>query len=382
MEKFMNSVMSFINENTTLLIIICVFLIFVLIGYLIDNSIKARKLAKIKNNGGEIAGDPYVEELANKVAAEPVVEEDKAIEPEVAPVEDTKVDLANTETSEISVEDITPDVNISEESAKEVETPELYNTVDIPEVAPLNDIKTTNFDEIELNKSIEEEKTFDNVVPIEPEPEVEVQLEPTEEENEVTVSTVNVSEPEKAEANEFSVDPAINDLLNKDFSNEIDVNEMTDTNKEPVVKVEEIKAPVKEESKYKNSKSLAEILGSKKNTTKDESDLMNTVEFQQELDKILKRISEDTDKEIINDVKENPELMNTVDFQNELDRILKKMSEEDEVESDSKENPELMNTVDFQNELDRILKKINENSIDTESKDSTLDETTDFTNMF
>ena len=44
MNKVLESVMNFINENTTLLIFICIFLIFVLVGYLIDNAIKTRKM--------------------------------------------------------------------------------------------------------------------------------------------------------------------------------------------------------------------------------------------------------------------------------------------------------------------------------------------------
>ena len=43
MDKVLENIMIFINENTNILIGICLFLIFVLIGYLIDNSIKSRR---------------------------------------------------------------------------------------------------------------------------------------------------------------------------------------------------------------------------------------------------------------------------------------------------------------------------------------------------
>ena len=50
MSEILNNVMKFINENTYLLIGICVFLILVLIGYLIDNSVKSKKVRKdVKN---------------------------------------------------------------------------------------------------------------------------------------------------------------------------------------------------------------------------------------------------------------------------------------------------------------------------------------------
>lgn len=50
MSELLNNIMKFINENTYLLIGVCVFLILVLIGYLIDNSVKSKKVRKdVKN---------------------------------------------------------------------------------------------------------------------------------------------------------------------------------------------------------------------------------------------------------------------------------------------------------------------------------------------
>ena len=50
MNETLNNIMKFINDNTYFLIGICVFLILVLIGYLIDNSIKSKKVRKdVKN---------------------------------------------------------------------------------------------------------------------------------------------------------------------------------------------------------------------------------------------------------------------------------------------------------------------------------------------
>ena len=50
MNDVFNNVMTFINKNTYLLIGICVFLILVLIGYLIDNRVKSKRVRKdIKN---------------------------------------------------------------------------------------------------------------------------------------------------------------------------------------------------------------------------------------------------------------------------------------------------------------------------------------------
>ena len=46
MNDVFNNVMTFINKNTYLLIGICVFLILVLIGYLIDNRVKSKCVRK------------------------------------------------------------------------------------------------------------------------------------------------------------------------------------------------------------------------------------------------------------------------------------------------------------------------------------------------
>lgn len=83
MNDFIEKAMMFINENTMLLIGICIFLILVLIGYLIDNSIKTRKLEKEEmqkafeeaNKAPEVV--PEVAETVKESAVEvtPVVEE-------------------------------------------------------------------------------------------------------------------------------------------------------------------------------------------------------------------------------------------------------------------------------------------------------------------
>jgi hypothetical protein len=46
MNETLENIMIFINENTNILIGICLFLIFVLVAYLIDNSVKSKKIMK------------------------------------------------------------------------------------------------------------------------------------------------------------------------------------------------------------------------------------------------------------------------------------------------------------------------------------------------
>ena len=69
MNEVFQNIMTFINDNTVLLICICVFLIFVLIGYLIDNSVKSKRVRKdIKNK------DQVPEEIKNEIIKEAINE--------------------------------------------------------------------------------------------------------------------------------------------------------------------------------------------------------------------------------------------------------------------------------------------------------------------
>ena len=115
MDQILEKVMNFINENTMLLIIICIFLIVILVIYLIDNTIKSRKLEqeelekkenpepiptpKIDNSIPEVKTEkaPVIEPVAEEVKEEPevVVPETPVVEPEVvAPVEEAVEDTA------------------------------------------------------------------------------------------------------------------------------------------------------------------------------------------------------------------------------------------------------------------------------------------------
>lgn len=261
MDKILEMIMNFINENTTLLIIICVFLIFVLIGYLIDNSIKTKKMAK-------------------------KITETSTVETPITPLE--KEELA-------------------EEPLKENVVTEVSN------VEP--SIVESEVNEIKVDEQVEKEPTLDTKI---------TDIENNIEEKQADI-VINTNENnEEPIVREINVDPKVNDLLLRDFStNETPVIE-DDQNKESI-----IESPVNEEQFKMEEK------------------------VQVELPKT--------------EVKTSP-------YKNSksLSDILKK--------APVKQEENLLKTEDYSNELDRILKKLNEES--NESKDSTLDETTDFTNMF
>lgn len=105
MDKILESIMNFINENTMLLILICIFLIIILVIYLIDNTIKTKRLEqeeKDKNSSIEpIVLDNAIPEKEEPVAIEEKEPEEKVEEPEVKVEEvkeEPKVEENNEET--------------------------------------------------------------------------------------------------------------------------------------------------------------------------------------------------------------------------------------------------------------------------------------------
>lgn len=248
MNKLLETIMNFINENTTLLIIICVFLIFVLIGYLIDNSIKTKKLEK---------------------------------------------QMINEE----------PDMNVNNEEASQIDSNAEINL----------DFRT---DEEKENENKEE-----SVPTIDPNTEINLDFRTDEEK-------ADNNEPI---SNEVSVDPAINDLLLRDFAN----NGITTVDTNDKVENDEVS--------------------------------INPIDNIVQIDSII--TSDEENKPNVEEPKEEQGLYKN---DKKISDIFKKKST-----SDKKVN--LDSTVDYSNELDKILKKLNDA---TDSKDSTLEETTDFTNMF
>ena len=270
MDKFLETVMNFINENTTLLIIICVFLIFVLIGYLIDNSIKTKKLEKQMINDEKDIADNNVE-INNES-----IPEEKVEVPAIDPNTEINLDFRTPE-------EIERDNNAVSEEPK----------VEVPAIDPNT--------EINLDFRTEEEKNAPEVTEI----------------------------PAEPVSNEVTVDPAINDLLLRDFAN----NGITTVDEEP----------------------------------EQEEVTINPIEDVVPINEIA---NEENDLPTLEEPKEETKVEDSV-YKND-----KKLSD---IFKKKESKPSLETTTDYSNELDKILKKLNESS---NSNNSTLDETQDFTNMF
>ena len=233
MDKILETIMNFINENTTLLIIICVFLIFVLIGYLIDNSIKTKRLERQMSEEVPSSPEPEVIDTPIEEKKEEVVEETKVEEPvveEVPVIEETPVPEVEVPTEEVENEE--PVVETTEEEAP-VDTEEISNEVTVdPKV---NDMLLRDFSTNGVS-SIDTEDT-------------EVSLNPIN-----NIDNINIEEPA----------------------------------------TEEPAAPV-----YKNDKKLSDIFKKKSETVEPVENtsspkLENTVDFSNELDRILQKLNETT----------------------------------------------------------------------------------------
>lgn len=134
MNDILLKIMDFINNNTLLLIGICVFLILVLIGYLIDNSVKSKRIRNdIKN------ADQVPENIKNEIIKE---------------AEEKEKNLAATE------------VQNTTEITNTVETPLVVNNENSSSVPEIN-IETTQQpvaqENIELNDRLVLDSTNTNI---------------------------------------------------------------------------------------------------------------------------------------------------------------------------------------------------------------------------
>ena len=174
MKEIIEKVTNFINENTMLLIGICAFLIIVLIVYLIDNSIKTKKMQKAikemdevedkvidSNLDEEVSDDTpvYIHIKDEEVKEEPkfdsisLVDEDKEYEEETEidePVAPTNIDV------EINPEDI-PSEEIKKE--EKTEEPKFTNKKSLSEILAKKNNYINNND---ADKTLEETTDFSN----------------------------------------------------------------------------------------------------------------------------------------------------------------------------------------------------------------------------
>ena len=319
MNEVFQDIMTFINDNTVLLICICVFLIFVLIGYLIDNSVKSKRVRKdIKNK------DQVPEEIRNEIIKEALNENKEKI------MENSFHNIVREESSEID----SSEVNLEDKNSNLEETINLeLNLDEVPsESGDLNsslnldssDISTTPLtldSNLDLNLNLENNVTS----------EISEQLnlgENTELSNSVLDTPLDlsteepiVSEPLVLDAvseEEKAVVEPIFGLDNVETQEEVE----TTTVEDPDLNI----MNVEEDSKYKNAKKLSEIL-------------LN-VDKERVNSKIDSNLFEEKtiDVEIKSDAEESKVEIQQDDSSDELDKIMKKLSSMNNEEEDKYTN--------------------------------------------
>ena len=312
MNETIAKVMEFINNNTLILIGICVFLILVLIGYLIDNSVKSKRVRNDIKNPDQVPEnikdaiikkaemDKEMEEANKsiKIIEETPINDNVSISDSGIIEENTNLELQNNQ-------DIPSDISGSLDLDSTLTmNPEDINVEIAPKGIDVDIIDTTEENKKEENNNLniniptEENNSFDlNVSSEEPVvPEINVPAE--EPQNELLFSDVEQSAP------------SVNNDPDYDIMNKVDNN-----------------------NGYSNDKKLSEILLSSE--VKEEP-------LQTSNDSTI--FSDNTSNIIINnDVKKDVQIeANTEDKKDssdELDRIMRKLSAmNNNVEEDSYTN--------------------------------------------
>lgn len=354
MNETLNNIMKFINDNTYLLIGICVFLILVLIGYLIDNSIKSKKVRK------DVKNETMVKEAQSNSAVNNISIDKK---------EDIMTKPFEEKTEDLVIDDNINKVNPSLTNEKVNTTP---NEVKDEITEPIN----FNFDldsiktkpEIVENKT-EESKSLNNnflndngeiTGPISVNPDSENESinnveQPGVLNNDTSiigvnnldnvnqVSTMNNSTVEETElSNKDEITEPINfnfDLNSINTKPEEQNNELSSNLVEPVPVVEskdpdaEIMKNAENKNSYSNSKSLLEIL-----SDVDKAKPTTSVKIDNN-DGTENIINNKPNIEINTNVqKEKVEIEPKYSSDDELDKIMKKLASMNNEEEDNYTN--------------------------------------------
>ena len=313
MNETIAKVMEFINNNTLILIGICVFLILVLIGYLIDNSVKSKRVRNDIKNPDQVPEnikdaiikkaemDKEMEEANKsiKIIEETPIKDNVSISDSGIIEEPTNLELQNNQ-------DIPSDISGSLDLDSTLKmNPEDINVEIAPKGIDVDIIDTTEENKKEENNNLniniptEENNSFDlNVSSEEPVvPEINVPAE--EPQNELLFSDVEQSAP------------SVNNDPDYDIMNKVDNN-----------------------NGYSNDKKLSEILLSSEVKEEPLQTSNDSTIFSDNTSNII--INNDVKKD---DVQIEANTEDKKDSSDELDRIMRKLSAmNNNVEEDSYTN--------------------------------------------
>lgn len=357
MNETLNNIMKFINDNTYLLIGICVFLILVLIGYLIDNSIKSKKVRKdVKNETmvKEAQSNSAVNNISidkkEDIMTKPFEEktEDLIIDDNInkiaQPVEPEKVNPTPNEVKDEITEPINFNFDLDSIKTKQENIEPKTEESKILENNFVNDngeiTGPISFDLDSKNESInnvEQSEVLSNDTPI--------------------IGINDLNSADKASANnEVSIEePKIDNINNKDeltepinFNFDLNsintkpeekVNDLSSSLVEPVPVVEskdpdaEIMKNAENKNSYSNSKSLLEILSDADKSKPSTNVKMDNKEESENIFSNKPNIKINTSVQ-----KEKVEIEPKYSSDDELDKIMKKLSSMNNDEEDNYTN--------------------------------------------
>lgn len=314
MNETLNNIMKFINDNTYLLIGICVFLILVLIGYLIDNSVKSKKVRKdVKNE--TMAKEAQSNSVVNNISI------------------DKKEDIM-TKPFEEETENLIIDDNINKVNPSV--TNETVNPTSNEITEPINfnfDLDSIKTKQENVEPKTEEPKSLNNSL-----------VNDNEEINEpisVDLDTKNESANNVEKTDALSNDSSIigiNDLNSINTEKDEKVSDLSSNLVEPVPVIEPKDPDAEimknsENNTYSNSKSLLEIL-SDVDKAKPSADVkMDNKEETENIFSNKPNIEIDTSVQ-----KERVEIEPKYSSDDELDKIMKKLSSMNNDEEDNYTN--------------------------------------------
>ena len=357
MNETLNNIMKFINDNTYLLIGICVFLILVLIGYLIDNSVKSKKVRK------DVKNETMVKEAQSNSAVNNISidkKEDIMTKPFEEKTEDLIIDNnINKVTQPVKDETINP---VSTEIKDEITEPINFNfdldsiktkqeniEPKTEESKPLNNNFVNDNGEItgpisfdldfknESKNNIEQSEVLSNDTPI------------------IGINDLN-SADKTSTNNEVSIEePKIDNINNKDeLTGPIDFNfDLNKINTKPEEQISnlssnlvepmpitgttdpdaEIMKNAENKNSYSNSKSLLEILSDADKSKPSTNVKMDNKEESENIFSNKPNIEVNTNVQ-----KEKVEIEPKYSSDDELDKIMKKLSSMSNDEEDNYTN--------------------------------------------
>lgn len=128
MNETLQNIMLFINNHTLLLIGICVFLILVLVGYLIDNSVKSKRVRKDIKNPDQVP-ENIKDEIIKQAEEKAIIKENETKNENVT-IGEENIFQNNTENNTVNFENFATQENNVENAPLETNVFDSLNTTE------------------------------------------------------------------------------------------------------------------------------------------------------------------------------------------------------------------------------------------------------------